>query len=159
MWYIIQPLVYTILFTIIFGNFAKIPTDGLPPFIFYLSGNVIWGYFSFCLAQISNTFNSNAGIFSKIYFPRLIIPLTVITNGLFQFLIQFTIFLGFYFYFLFSGSSIGGNMLILILPLLLIYVASLALGVGLIISSLVIKYKDLSLAMGLLIQIWLFISP
>ena len=159
LWYIIQPLVYTILFTIIFGNFAKIPTDGLPPFIFYLSGNVIWSYFSFCLAQISNTFNSNAGIFSKIYFPRLIIPLTVITNGLFQFLIQFTIFLGFYFYFLFSGSSIGGNMLILILPLLLIYVASLALGVGLIISSLVIKYKDLTLAMGLLIQIWLFISP
>ena len=159
LWYIIQPLIYTVLFTVIFGNFAKIPTDGLPPFIFYLSGNIIWSYFSFCLSQVSNTFSSNAGIFSKIYFPRLIIPLTVITNGLFQFIIQFIIYLGFYYYFILSGSSLNGNSISLFLPVLLVYVAVLALGVGLIISSLVTKYKDLTLAMGLLIQIWLFISP
>ena len=159
LWYIIQPLVYTIIFTIIFGNFAKIPTDGIPPFLFYLTGNLIWSYFSFCLNQNSNIFNANAGLFSKVYFPRLIIPITNLTNGLIQFFIQFIIFSGFYIYFYFSGSEIKITYYVLLLPLVLLHAGILGLSVGLIISSIVTKYRDLVLALNLIVQVWLYASP
>lgn len=159
LWYIIQPLVYTVIFTIIFGNFAKIPTDGIPPFLFYLTGNLIWSYYSYCLIQNSNIFNSNSGLFSKVYFPRLIIPITNLTNGIVQFTVQFIIYLGFYSYFYFSGSEISINYFILLLPLVLLHAGILGLGVGLIISSIVTKYRDLTLALNLITQAWLYASP
>ena len=99
LWYIIQPLVNSVIFTIIFGKVAKIPTDGMPPFIFYMAGTVAWGYFATCLTGTSNTFVTNAGIFGKVYFPRLTVPLSQVITGLLQFLIQFAIFLGFLAYF------------------------------------------------------------
>ena len=158
-WYLIQPLVNTIVFTVIFGNLAKIPTDGLPPFLFYMAGNVIWGYFSICLVTTSNTFVSNAGIFSKVYFPRLIVPISNILFSLLQFLIQFVFFMLFFIYFYFSGSDISFSYKMLLLPFLIFQVALLSLGCGTILSSLTAKYRDLTLAMTFLVQIWLYATP
>tara|TARA_Y100000996_G_C22528333_1_gene645414 strand:+ start:871 stop:1710 length:840 start_codon:yes stop_codon:yes gene_type:complete len=159
LWYLIQPLVNTIVFTIIFGNLAKIPTDGLPPFLFYMAGNVIWGYFSICLVATSNTFVSNAGIFSKVYFPRLIVPISNILFSLLQFIIQFAFFMIFFVYFYLSGSEVSFSYKMLFLPLLVFHVALLSLGCGTILSSLTAKYRDLTLAMTFLVQIWLYATP
>nr|NQU93970.1 ABC transporter permease [Bacteroidota bacterium] len=159
LWYIIQPIFNTIVFTIIFGKIAKIPTDGIPPFLFYLSGNVVWGYFAQCLTGTSNTFVSNAGIFGKVYFPRITVPISVVITGIFQFIIQFTIFLGFFFYFLQKGVDVRPSLLILILPLILLQMAVLGLGVGMLISSLTTKYRDLAFAMGFGVQLWMFLTP
>ena len=159
LWYIIQPLVNTIIFTIIFGKFAKIPTDGIPPFLFYMSGTIVWGYFSACLTGTSNTFVSNAQIFGKVYFPRLAVPVSVVITGLFQFAIQFVIFLVFYLYFWLNGSKLEPNLLILLLPLIILQMSILSLGFGILISSLVTKYRDLTFAMTFGVQIWMYLTP
>ena len=109
LWYIIQPLFTTLVFTIIFGRVAKIPTDGLPPFLFYMAGNVMWGYFAASLNATSGTFNTNAAIFGKVYFPRLTVPLATVIVSFLQFFIQFLLFLGFYVYFMAKGVSITSN--------------------------------------------------
>ena len=158
-WYIIQPLVTTIVFTIIFGNLANIPTDGLPPFIFYMAGNVIWSFFSVCLIGTSNTFVGNAGIFSKVYFPRLVVPISNILFSLLQFLIQFIFFMVFFIYFYLSGSEIYFTFKMFFLPLIVFQVAVLSLGCGTILSALTAKYRDLTLAMSFLVQIWLYATP
>ena len=109
LWYIIQPLVTTLMFTVIFGRIAKIPTDEVPPFIFYMAGNVMWGYFAASLTATSNTFTTNAGVFGKVYFPRLTVPLATVILNLLQFGIQFVLFLGFYWYFINKSAPIYPN--------------------------------------------------
>jgi len=159
LWYIIQPLVNTVIFTIIFGNLAKISTDGTPPFLFYLSGTITWGYFANSLNATSNTFIKNAGLFSKVYFPRLSIPIANTIFCLVQFAIQFLIFIGFYFYFTFHGFEAKINLLIVLLPILLLQTALLSLGFGILISSLTTKYRDLTFAMSFGVQIWMYLTP
>ncbi len=159
LWFIIQPLFTTLVFTIIFGKVAKIPTDNIPPFLFYMSGNVAWGYFATCLGRTSDTFNANAGIFGKVYFPRLAVPLATIVSGLLQFAIQFILFLGFYFYFIVEGAPILPKWWIACLPILLLQMALLGLGMGILISSMTTKYKDLRYAMSFLTQLWMYATP
>ncbi|WP_153305851.1 ABC transporter permease [Desulfogranum mediterraneum] len=159
LWYIIQPLFTTLVFTVIFGKVAKIPTDSIPPFLFYLAGNVMWGYFSTTLTATSNTFNQNAAIFGKVYFPRLTVPLAVIIVNFLQFGIQFCLFLGFYFYFMVNGAPVFVTSWIWTLPLLLIQMAMLSFGFGILISSLTTKYKDLRFAMAFIIQLWMYATP
>jgi len=159
LWYVIQPLMTTVVFTVIFGNFAKIPTDGLPPFLFYLAGNVVWGYFANTLKQTSDTFNVNASIFGKVYFPRLTVPAAVSLVNFAQFFIQLVLFLGFYFYFMAIGTPITPSLWILAVPLLLLQMAILTFGIGILLSSLTTKYKDLRFAMGFVIQLWMYATP
>ena len=159
LWYIIQPLFNTIVFTLIFGKVAKIPTDGIPPFIFYLSGTVVWGYFSLCLNQTGKTFVANAQVFGKVYFPRICVPISIVITAIFQFCIQFLIFLGFFFYFKSNGSSIQTNNFVLCLPLIILHMAVLSTGMGLIISSATAKYRDLTFAMSFMVQLWMYMTP
>ena len=159
LWYVIQPLVNTLVFTIIFGKVAKISTEGTPPFLFYMAGTVSWGYFATCLQTISKTFGSNSGLFGKVYFPRLTVPVSSVIIGLLQFGIQFVIFIGFFLYFMWKGAEVHPNFLIFTLPLMLLQMAVLALGFGILISSLTTKYRDLTLAMGFAVQLWMFATP
>ena len=159
LWYIIQPLVNTLVFTIIFGKIAKISTDGIPPFLFYMAGTVVWGYFAACLTGTSNTFVSNAGIFGKVYFPRLTVPVSNVIIGLLQFGIQFVLFLGFLIYFIWRGAEIHPNYFIFAMPLVLLQMAILGLGFGILISSLTTKYRDLTFAMGFGVQLWMYATP
>lgn len=159
LWYLIQPLFNTIVFTVVFGKIARMPTDGIPEFLFYLSGNVIWGYFAHCTNETSRTFVANVQVFGKIYFPRLIVPISVVITGLFQFLIQFVLFLCFYFYFVLTVSEMKPSLLILALPLLLLNTACIGLGVGLLVSALTTKYRDLTFAVSLCIQLWMYMTP
>ena len=159
LWYLIQPLVNTVIFTIIFGKVAQISTDGTPPFIFYMAGTVIWSYFASCLSFTSNTFVSNAGLFGKVYFPRLIIPVSHIIITFLQFIIQFIFFILFLIYFIFNGSDININITVVFLPILLLQLALLSIGIGTFISSITAKYRDLTFAMPFIIQIWMFATP
>jgi len=159
LWYIIQPLVTTVVFTIVFGKIAKLPTNGVPGFIFYLSGTVAWGYFSDCLKETSDTFIKNAKIFGKVYFPRLTVPLSVVIINLAKFGIQFMLFLGFLAYFIAKGESIKPNLFILLLPVLLFQMAILGLGTGILISSMTTKYRDIHFLVGFGIQLWMYATP
>ncbi|MFC1792133.1 ABC transporter permease [Planctomycetota bacterium] len=159
LWYIIQPLLTTLVFTVIFGKVAKIPTDGVPPFIFYLSGTVAWGYFSNCLKETSDTFIKNSKIFGKVYFPRLTVPLSVVIINLAKFGIQFLLFLGFLVYFIKIESPIKPNLFILFLPVLLLQMATLSLGAGILISSMTTKYRDVKFLVGFGIQLWMYATP
>tara|TARA_B100000029_G_C17565148_1_gene954789 strand:- start:359 stop:1210 length:852 start_codon:yes stop_codon:yes gene_type:complete len=159
LWYVIQPLINTIVFTIIFGNLAKISTDGVPPFLFYLAGNVVWSYFAVCLTTTSNTFIANADIFGKVYFPRLTVPIANVIISLLQFLLQFIFFLAFLIYFYFRGVEINIGFTVMLLPLILFQMAILGLGVGILIASLTTKYKDLTFLMTFGVQLWMFATP
>lgn len=159
-WAIIQPLLTTIIFTVVFGNIAKLPTDGISPFIFYLCGNLIWGFFSSCLIATSNTFISNAGIFGKVYFPRLTVPISIVLTNFITFIIQLLFFLCFWIYFsLKPGSTIITNNWLIIIPILLIETSLLGLGFGLIISALTTKYRDLTMLVSFGIQLWMYATP
>jgi lipopolysaccharide transport system permease protein len=159
LWYIIQPIVSSVIFTIIFGKLAKIPTDGLPPFLFYMAGTVAWGYFATCLTQTSNTFVTNREIFGKVYFPRMTVPISIVITGLFQFLIQFVIFIGFILYYWHQGLEISPSVMIFTIPLILLQMAILGLGMGILVSSMVTKYRDLTFVMTFAVQIWMYITP
>jgi len=159
LWYLIQPLITTIVFTIVFGTIARIPTDGIPQPLFYLAGLTIWNYFSTCLTSTSNVFINNAGIFGKVYFPRLTVPISIIISNFIRFIIQFVLFLILYFYFLISGSNITPNIYILMLPVLLFQVALLGLGCGILLSSLTTKYRDLGFLVGFGLQLWMYATP
>jgi len=159
LWFFIQPLLTTIVFTVVFGKIANMPTNGLPPFLFYMSGVVAWSYFANCLDKTSNTFIANAGIFGKVYFPRLVVPISiVITNGS-TFLIQFIMLIGFIVYFYMAGANIHPNWWIFFTPLLLLQMALLGLGVGLLIASLTTKYRDLGFVVGFGVQLWMYATP
>jgi lipopolysaccharide transport system permease protein len=159
LWFFIQPLITTVVFTIIFGNLAKIPTDGVPPFLFYMSGIVPWTYFANCLDKTARTFTDNAAVFGKVYFPRLAVPISISITNLLTFGIQFLALLGFIAYFYFSGANIKPNIWIIATPLLLIQAAALAVGVGLLISSLTTRYRDLTFLIGFGIQLWMYATP
>ena len=159
LWYIIQPLVNTLIFTVIFGNLAKISTEGVPPFLFYFAGNVIWGYFAVCLSTTSNTFIANKDIFNKVYFPRIVVPISNVIIGLMQFIIQFILFLCFLFYYYYLGLDIKLNLSLFFIPFLLLHVAVIGLGFGLLISSLTSKYRDLTFVMGFGVQLWMYATP
>lgn len=158
LWYIIQPLLTTMVFTVIFGKLAGIPMDGVPPFLFLLAGNVTWGYFAGCLNETSNTFVKHAGIFGKVYFPRLTVPVSVVIINLVKFGIQFVLFIGFYVYFIMRGSTVRPTFLILLLPVLLLQMAVLSLGSGVLVSALTTKYRDLTFVMTFAVQLWMYAS-
>ena len=159
LWYIIQPLFTTIVFTIIFGKVAKIPTDTVPPFLFFMAGNVMWSYFATSLQMTSDTFNTNAQIFGKVYFPRLTVPVSVVIINMLQLSIQFCLFLGFYFYFMWKGAAVEPTLWVFFIPILVMQMALGGLGTGILISSLTTKYKDLRFAMGFMIQLWMYATP
>jgi lipopolysaccharide transport system permease protein len=159
LWYIIQPLTTTVVFTVVFGQFAKLPTDDIPPFLFYLSGTVLWTYFAGSLTDIAGTFVTNASIFGKVYFPRLTVPISVVITRSFQLLIQFTLFIGFLLFFAAQGTPIKPNLWSLALPVLFLQLALLSLGTGILISSMTTKYRDLIFAMGFFVQLWMYFSP
>ncbi|RVT75867.1 ABC transporter permease [Flavobacterium sufflavum] len=158
LWYLIQPLFTSITFTIIFNTVAGIETGTVPPFLFNLAGITVWNYFTACLNGTSNTFASNAGIFGKVYFPRLIVPLSVVISNLLKFGIQFFIFIAFYLYFYCSGAAISLNPLVLFFPFLVVMMGILGLGLGMIISSLVTKYRDFSYLIGFGVQLLMYLS-
>ncbi len=159
LWFLIQPLFTTLIFTIIFGRIAKIPTDGVPPFLFYMAGNVAWVYFADCLTGTSNTFVQNAGIFGKVYFPRLTVPLAKVITDLLKFGIQLTLFLGFLAYFRLSGADVHFSGWIFYLPLLILQMALLGLGFGILISSMTTKYRDLTFLVAFGMQLWMYATP
>lgn len=159
LWFFIQPVFSTIVFTIIFGRIAKIPTDGVPQVIFYLSGIVGWNYFADCLTKTSTTFTANAGIFGKVYFPRLIVPLSIVISNLIKFSVQFFLFLGFWVYYYYKGAGVNPNFFILFTPLLILLMAGLGLGFGIIISSLTTKYRDLVQLIGFGVQLLMYFTP
>lgn len=159
LWYIIQPILSTVVFTIIFGNIAKLPTDGLPAFLFYLSGNTVWSYFSACLISTSNTFTVNAGIFGKVYFPRLVTPLSVVISNMISFGIRIGVFLAFLAYFIIRGSTVQLTLWALALPLLLLIMAGMGLGLGMIISSLTTKYRDLQQLVNFGVHLLMYGTP
>lgn len=159
LWYIIQPLFTTIVFTIIFGKVAQIPTDNIPPFLFYMTGNVTWTYFAASMGGTSDTFNANKGLFGKAYFPRLTVPIATVIFGLLQFTIQFVLFLCFYFYFMSQGVPIAPKWWIMAVPVLILQMALLGFGVGVLVSSMTTKYKDLKFAIGFFTQLWMYATP
>lgn len=160
LWYLLQPIMTTVVFTLVFGTIAKIPTDGVPPTLFYLAGLTIWSYFSGCLTRTSSTFVSNAGIFGKVYFPRLSVPVSVVISGLIGFSIQMALFLVTLVFFAARGAAISLNPLyLLVLPLLIVQIAALGLGLGIIVSSLTTKYRDLVQLVGFGVQLWMYATP
>lgn len=159
LWIIINPLLTTIMFTIVFGNIANISTDGMPQILFYMLGTTVWTYFSTCLTKTSATFTGNAAIFGKVYFPRLVTPISVVVSGLINFAVQFVMFLGFMIYYYIIGAPVHPNIYILITPLLLVQLALLSLGFGVIISSLTTKYRDLAILVTFGVQLWMYATP
>ena len=158
LWYLIQPLFTSIIFTVIFNNVAGINTGTVPPFLFNLAGITIWNYFTSCLNDTSDTFKKNAAIFGKVYFPRIIMPLSVVISNLLKFGIQFLIFIAFYLYYYAIGTSISLNGTVVFLPLLIILMGVLGLGLGMIISSLVTKYRDFTYLIGFGVQLLMYVS-
>jgi lipopolysaccharide transport system permease protein len=160
LWYLIQPLLTTIIFTFIFGNIASLPTDGLPQFLFYMSGTVVWSYFAACLTKTSETFVQNASLFGKVYFPRLAVPVSILFSNLITFLIQFALFLVFVVFFLFRGTPIQFIWLwIALSPILMLMMAGLGLGLGIIVSSLTTKYRDLRFLVQFGVQLLMYATP
>jgi lipopolysaccharide transport system permease protein len=159
LWYLIQPILTTVVFTVIFGNIAQLSTDGLPPFLFYLAGNTVWGYFAACVQNTANTFTGNASIFGKVYFPRLTIPISVVLSNMISFFIRFVVFLVFFGYYLITGVNIQPNWWVLSLPLLVVLMAGIGLGVGIIVSSLTTKYRDLQQLVGFGVQLVMYATP
>ena len=158
-WHLIQPLFTTVIFTIIFGKVAQLSTDGAPPFLFYMAGTVIWTYFSNVLTSTSSTFTGNAGIFGKVYFPRLAVPVAHLFSRLIAFVIQFIFFLCFLGYFIWQGSDIQPNIWALTTPLLLLMMAGLGFGLGIIISAMTTRYRDLNVLVGFGVALLMYASP
>ena len=159
LWYFIQPILTTIMFTIVFGRIAKLSTDGLPPVLFYLSGIIVWNYFAECFKTTSDSFTKNEEIFGKVYFPRVIIPMSVVLSNLVKFAIQFLLFLGIFAYYLMQGTPLAVSGWMLLVPLLIGMVAGLSLGFGMIISSLTTKYRDLTFLIVFGIQLAMYATP
>jgi len=160
LWYLIQPLLTTITFTVVFGKIASLPTDGLPQFLFYMSGTVVWSYFASCLTKTSDTFVQNANLFGKVYFPRLAVPVSILISNLIAFFIQFGLFLVFLLYFVLNNTPIQPNWLwILLSPILLLIMAGLGLGLGIIVSSLTTKYRDMRFLVQFGVQLLMYATP
>ena len=158
-WFFIQPALTTIMYMVVFGGIAGISTDGLPQPLFYLAGIVFWQYFSDCLNKTSNTFLNNQGIFGKVYFPRLIVPLSVVTSNLLRLGIQLSLFVAVYMYYLVTGAPVRPNLYALLFPVLVVMLAGLALGFGIIISSMTTKYRDMTILFTFVVQLWMYATP
>jgi lipopolysaccharide transport system permease protein len=158
-WFLVQPILTTITFIVIFGNIAKISTDGLPTVLFYMSGIVLWNYYAECLTKTSETFIANAGIFGKVYFPRLIVPISIVVSNMIRFGIQFLLFISCWLYFYAKGIPLHINMTVLLFPLLLLLMAGHGLAFGIIISSLTTKYRDLKFLVQFGVQLLMYASP
>ena len=160
-WAIIQPLLTTLIFTVVFGGIAGLPTDGVPQFLFYMCGNIAWHYFAASLTDVSVTFTKNSRIFGKVYFPRLVMPIATVLTQLISFVIQYAFFLIFLIYYAnVPGSAVNPNFgLILLTPLLLMHMALLAMGVGVMISALTTKYRDLAMLVSFGVQLWMYATP
>ena len=160
LWFFIQPILTTVIFTIVFGKIAGLPSDGIPKILFYLAGITCWNYFSECLTKTSNTFIENQDIFGKVYFPRLIIPLSLVISSLLKFGIQFLLFLiVFGYYMFFTSALIEPNGYVLLFPLLIILTGLLSLGLGILITSLTTKYRDFRFLIQFGVQLWMYATP
>lgn len=157
-WAVVQPLLTTVVFTVIFGNIAGLAADGVPSFLFFLSGNVAWQYFSNCLTATANTFTGNAGILGKVYFPRLVMPISTVLTNLISFAIQFALFLVFLIWYWLRGA-VQPNFYMLLFPALIVHMAMLSLGTGIIISALTTKYRDLKMLVTFGVQLWMYATP
>jgi lipopolysaccharide transport system permease protein len=159
LWFLIQPLLTTIVFTVVFGNIAQLSTDGLPQILFYLSGITCWNYFSETLTKTSETFTANANIFGKVYFPRMIMPLSIVASNLLKLGIQLVLFVAFIVWYRFSGTPIEFNATILLFPVLVAMMAGLGLGIGMIVASLTTKYRDLRFLFTFAVQLLMYATP
>ena len=158
-WAIIQPLFTTVIFTVVFGNLAGLAPGGVPTFIFYLCGSIAWTYFSGCLTATSTTFTANSSIMGKVYFPRLVMPISTVISQLIAFGIQAIFFVVFLSYYYVIGAGVHPNVYILLTPVLILQLALMGLGFGVIISALTTKYRDLAMVVGFGTQIWMYLTP
>lgn len=159
LWAIIQPLLTTVVFTLVFGNIAGLAADGVPSFIFYLSGTILWTYFNQCLTQTANTFVANRQTLGKVYFPRLVMPISTVMSNLISLVIQFTFMVIFLIYYVVTDQGCEPNLFILMTPLIVLQLALLSLGCGVIISALTTKYRDLAMLVTFGTQLWMYASP
>ncbi|MFK2820684.1 ABC transporter permease [Flavobacteriaceae sp. LMIT009] len=158
LWYLIQPLFTSVIFTLVFNNLGQIQTGGVPPFLFNLAGITAWNYFKECLTGTSNTFTKNQNIFGKVYFPRVIMPMSVTISNLLKFGIQIAIFIGFYLYYYLNGTTVALNTSLILFPVYVLLMALLGLGLGMIISSMTTKYRDLTVLVGFGVQLLMYVS-
>lgn len=158
-WFILQPVITSITFTVIFGNLAKISTDGLPPVLFYMCGITLWNYFAETLTKTSDTFTANASIFGKVYFPRMIMPLSVVLSNLIKFGVQFLLFISVWIYYLAVNDLLQPNSAMLLTPFLILLMGFLGLGFGIVISSMTTKYRDLKFLVVFGVQLLMYGSP
>lgn len=160
LWFFIQPIMTTVMFMVVFGGIAKISTDGLPQPLFYLAGICLWTYFAESLNQTSKTFIDNANVFGKVYFPRLVVPMATVTSNLIRLAIQMGLFLiVFAYYMIFTDAPVHPNLYLLLTPILIAILASLALGFGILFSSLTTKYRDLTFLLSFIVQLWMYATP
>jgi lipopolysaccharide transport system permease protein len=159
LWHFIQPILTTLMFLMLFSRVARLPTDGIPPILFYTSGITIWNYFSVCLTSTSRTFTANATIFGKVYFPRIIMPISVVISNLIRFGIQFLLVVIAILYYSFEGYTIHFTLSWLFIPLLLVLMSAICLGLGIIVSSLTTKYRDFSVLLTFSIQLLMYGTP
>lgn len=159
LWAVIQPFLTTVVFTVVFGNLAGLAADGCPSFLFYFSGTIVWQYFSTCLTQTADTFVTNSSIMGKVYFPRLVMPISTVFTNLISFCIQFGMFILFFLYYLFIAKAIHPTFYMILLPLLVLQMAMLGLGAGIIVSSLTTKYRDLRMLITFGVQLWMYGTP
>jgi lipopolysaccharide transport system permease protein len=159
LWFFIQPIITAITFTVIFGNLAKISTDGLPQILFYMCGITLWNYFSDTLTKTADTFSANANIFGKVYFPRMIMPLSVVVSNLIKLGVQFSLFIAVWIYYLIQTNQVHPNSTMLLVPFLIILIGFMALSFGIIISSLTTKYRDLKFLVTFGVQLMMYASP
>lgn len=158
-WFFIQPIFTTIIFTIIFSRLARISTEDAPPALFYLAGTVAWSYFSECLTKTSSVLRDNSGIFGKVYFPRLIMPLSIVISNLVKFGVQFLLFVIMMAWYVFDGKNVHPNEFILLFPVIIVLMAMLGLGVGLIVTAMTIKYRDLAFLVSFGVQLLMYATP
>ncbi len=158
-WFFIQPILTAGIFALVFGLFGSIPTEGIPPLLFYMCGITMWNYFSDTLTKTSDTFTANAGIFGKVYFPRMIVPLSIVISNLIKFAIQFSLFLVVWIYYFSTTNIIHPNITIALLPILIIIMGFMGLGLGIIVSSMTTKYRDLKFLIAFGIQLLMYASP
>ena len=159
LWYLIQPILTVIVNMVVFGGIAHMSTDGVPQALFYLAGNVCWFYFSDCLNQTSNTFVANQAMFGKVYFPRMVVPISTVISNLLRFGVQLGLFVVVYLYYLMSGSDVCPNWTILTVPVLVIMIAGLSLGFGILISSMTTKYRDFTVLFSFIVSLWMYATP
>jgi len=158
-WFVLQPILTTLMFVLVFGNIAKIPTNGIPPILFYLSSLTLWNYFADTFNLTSKTFIDNAPIFGKVYFPRMVLPISKLISGLVKFLVQFALFIVVWVYYIVTNHSIHPNIYILYFPLILILVGAISLGMGIIVTSLTTKYRDLTFLVAFGVQLLMYATP